>query len=1229
MSNSPDAATPAEQLPTPAARTAGDGNGEVTAAEFPVVGIGASAGGLSAFAKFLSSVQVDSGMAFVFVQHLAPHYESQLAQILAKESPLPVFEASDGMVIHPDHVYVIPPNTNMALAQGRLRMTPRVETNGAPQSIDHFMRSLAHDHASRAIGVVLSGTGVDGTMGMAAIKAGGGITFAQEPKSAEHGEMPASAISHGCTDYVLTPQEIAQELAAISRHPYLRSDAVRQDAEAFPSDDSYAGILAILKGASDIDFSLYRTSTIKRRILRRMALRGSTTPADYLAALTGDAQEKTALLKDVLITVTSFFRDRATFDALRELVFPALVQTGDAADAFRIWVVACATGQEAYSLAIELTEFFDGTPGHPRIQIFATDISDGSLATARTGVYPVSIASEVSPERLRRHFTRVNDGYRVNKTIRDMCVFARHDITADTPFSNIDLITCRNVLIYLTPALQARVIPIFHYTLRDGGILVLGNSETVGRSLDLFDPVDVKNRVYVKKPSPTRIHPPMFSSQRRLVPNTWLNTREPSRADLQRAADRIVLGRYAPAGVLVDEGLNIIQFRSKASSFLEPAQGEASLSLLKMVPFGLGQELKQAIAESKQLGVSVRRTSVRLRDDQRLRAIDFEISLVRLPGSAETSILILFEESAPKASATAPATATRTVEELPDAGDYARVKQELTAANDYLQALSEENNAVNDELRFANDEAVSSNEELRCTNEELQTAKEEVESANEELVTLNEELNQRNHDLTHLSDDLTNLLDAIDLPIVMLGRDLRIRRVTRAAEKTMRLTGVDIGRLVGGHDLGFPQQELAVIASEVMSTRKATDLEVKDRDGRWCSLRITPYRTEGDGVDGAVVTCIDIDAVKRTQEMLSRSGEFTKAIIETVRDPLLVLDADLRIHTANRAFLRVFGLTAETTIGMQIHGLGGGEWDIPELRRLLTALLSGSSAMDDFAVTHDFGHLGKRTMLLNARLLEETAPGASMIVLVIADVTAQKHLNDELTRASLDLRRSNADLDQFASIASHDLQEPLRTITSYTELLQRRLGDKLDERSRGFMDFVITGATRMRDLIQAILEYSRVGHQALKAVPVDATVLAQAALAGLERSIHEAGATIVCAALPCVVADPVLLTELFQNLVSNAIKFRVADRPSRVTIAGSQAGEEWLFSIADNGIGIRPADTERIFDLFQRLNATSQYSGTGIGLATCRRIVERHGGRLWVESTHGVGTTFHFSLPVR
>jgi two-component system CheB/CheR fusion protein len=1227
--------TPTSGLPAAAEESSESSGSRSNVPAFPVVGIGASAGGMAAFKSFLSALPVDSGMSFVIIQHLAPQHASQLTQLLAKECVIPVVEATDGVQIRPDQVYVIPPNVDMALSNGCLRMTPRESARGLHLSIDFFLRSLAQECPTCAIGVVLSGSGADGTLGLAEIKSAGGITFVQDPKSAESSEMPSSAILYGCADFILLPGEIAHEIVRMSRHAYLRDRTLGSVADPFPEDaDSYGQVLALLKDVSGIDFSLYRSSTIKRRIQRRMAMQGTSSLRTYTSSLQASPKELAALVKDVLINVTNFFRDQEAFEAIRTLVFPELVKFRNAGSAIRIWVVACATGQEAYSIAIALIEFFETARIHPSIQIFATDISETSLSAARAGIYPASIEAEVSPERLRRHFIKQGNSYRINKSIRDICVFARHDITADTPFSKIDFISCRNVLIYLTPALQMRVIATFHYTLRPSGFLLLGSSETVGRSGDLFEAVDAKNRVFLKKASGVRGNSPTFPAHRPLV--TAMASRVPTVGDLQRAADRIMLERFAPASVLVDDSLNVLQFRGNTKLYLQHPQGEASLNLMKMVHFGLAQELTTAIAEAKTTQATVCRQSIRLREEQRLRLIDIEVSSIRLPGSIDASLLVLFKESPESLSHTAEATtgASEIPSSFVETDAYRQLRQELQVSNDHLQALIAENSAVNDELRFANDEAFSSNEELRCTNEELQTAKEEFQSANEELTTLNEELR-------HSGDMAKAIVETVRDPELVLDAELRVQSVNRAFYRVFGHSHEDpIGEFIyrlGGEEWNIP--ELRKLLQEILlGGVPMDDFEVVHefaRIGRRVML-LSARLLQGSTGSGRMIVLAIVDITeqrrlaeeaRKIQEVLRQSGDLAKAIVETVHDPLLVLDAELRICTVNRAFFRVFDYVDADPTGELIYHLGDGEWDMPELRRLLEGILQGGPAMDDFEVSHNFARIGSRTMRLNARLLEGASGTARMLVLAIADVTVQKALSDALKNTSTELRRSNQDLNQFAMIASHDLQEPLRMISNYTDLLQKRLGDTLDAKSLQFFGFVIDGASRMRSLIHAILDYSHVGREEIRTQVIDIQEIIRATSLNLERKIHDASAKITCGAMPRITADPVLISQLFQNLVSNAIKFRAKDRPVQISIQSSESEEEWTFSVNDNGIGISAANIDRLFVLFQRLHTHNEYPGTGIGLATCKKIVERHGGRIYVESTLGVGSTFFFTIP--
>ncbi|HLP41553.1 MAG TPA: chemotaxis protein CheB, partial [Fibrobacteria bacterium] len=574
-------------------------------ATVPIVGIGASAGGLEAFTQLLAALPEQSGMAFVLVQHLEPRHDSLLTDILSKATRMPVVEVEDGMAVAADRVYVIPPNANMVLAQGVLRLSPRVESHGAHLSIDAFLNSLAQERGRLAIGVILSGTGSDGTLGLAEIKAAGGITFAQDRESAKFSEMPLSAVAAGFVDIVLPPGDIALELARVGKHPYLENSGSEDPEKAFEDPEGdLPRIIRLLRGSSGVDFTHYRGSTLRRRILRRMALVKKDTLAEYVKRLEGDSTEINALYQDILIHVTRFFRDPEAYRALEESVLPEIVKTKTSKDFIRIWVAGCATGEEAYSLAIAVCEFQDTLKERHELRIFASDISESpALERARAGVYSESIEQDVSPERLRRFFVKEARGYRINKEIREMILFAKHDVTSDPPFARLDLISCRNLLIYFSSPLQRRIIPSFHYALNPGGFLLLGNSETIGKDGDLFSPVDARHRIYVKKAASLRL--PNLVTKGKAAVHPWKNTgpvRIPAVAlDYQQAADRLALRTFVPPGVLVNKDMDVLQFRGRTSPFLAPPSGGTGLNIAAMAQETLSLEIRDAIGESLKL----------------------------------------------------------------------------------------------------------------------------------------------------------------------------------------------------------------------------------------------------------------------------------------------------------------------------------------------------------------------------------------------------------------------------------------------------------------------------------------------------------------------------------------------------------------------------------------------------------------------------------------------------
>ncbi len=846
---------------------------------FPIVGIGASAGGLEAFTQLLKSLPIDTGMAFVLIQHLAPNHKSLLADILSRQTQLPVSEVKDKTLVEQNHIYVMPPNTQMTIQSGVLMLTERTVAKGPFHPIDYFLRSLAADQGSGAIAVILSGADGDGSQAMEAIKSEGGITFAQDFASAKINSMPANAAATGLVDFVLPPEAIARELARIARDPTaLQMLNIPGEDLLSTENEALVSIYAQLQRAQGVDFTFYKQATLKRRIARRMVVQKASSLEDYMQVLKRVPEEVNALYNDILIHVTEFFRDADTFDNLKKHVFPLLMKDRALNDPIRIWVPGCATGEEVYSIGICLLEFLSLQSIQNPIQIFATDISDMPLKIARTAVYTERALKGVSIERLRKFFTPISGGYQVNKSLQDLCLFAKQNVAKDPPFSRMDLISCRNVLIYLGPELQKRVMPIFNYALKPTGLLVLGNSETLGAFTELFSPLDRNSKIYRKKTIPFGRHPlftktdyPVQKPEPKIVQPTDEGS---SRLSIQKEADRYVLEKYGPAAVIIDASMNIVEFRGPANQFLEVTSGAASLNLLKLAKEGLLSELRPAIHKAKNENVTVKSRESQISREGVFRNVTIEVIPLKHTPAQESYFMVVFEEIpsspivesktatlAPKNSGLQEYKAAWEVSEI----ENARLLKELTATKHYLQSTINDQEIVNEELKAANEEAISTNEEFQSANEELQTAKEELQSTNEETATLNDELQNRNLELTRLNDDLVNLMGGANVPIIILGRDHHIRRLTPAAEKLLNIAHLDIGRSIHELTLAISIPDLGGIVASVLTSLKVEQRELQDSHGHWYNMRIQLYKTLDEKIDGVVISFSDIQMAKERQ----------------------------------------------------------------------------------------------------------------------------------------------------------------------------------------------------------------------------------------------------------------------------------------------------------------------------------------------------------------------------
>jgi two-component system CheB/CheR fusion protein len=834
---------------------------------FPIVAIGASAGGLEAFSNLLRALPPEPGVALVFIPHLDPTHESAMVELLSRITNLSVFQAEEGMRVARNSVYVLPPNWDMTIRDGVLHLVKREAGPGHHMPIDNFFSSLAKDQKSNAIGVILSGTANDGTIGMSAIKRDGGTTFAQNLESAKYDGMPNSAVRAGVVDYILPPDRIARELIHLHQQEKHEAPGEPFDGKGRQLNE----IFRLLKSFSKVDFVDYKIGTIRRRILRRMNINQLTDLGDYVKLLRSDAHEVEALYRDVLINVTGFFRDPEVFESLRESVYPKIVAHHSPSLPVRVWVPGCATGEETYSHAISIVELLSELRIDVPVQIFGTDLSESAIQRARAGFYKQNIAAELSEVRLRRFFHKAPGGYQISKSIRDLCVFARQNVFSDPPFSRMDLISCRNVLIYLSPVLQKKVIPIFHYALKDSGFLLVGNSEgLLGVGAEIFDLVDRKSKIYQKKsvPSPVTfgmiIEEQAERAQEKHVQGGKDEEASKPPLDVQREADRLLLSKYVPSAVVVTDELEIVQSRGKTSRFLELPPGRVSLNVLKMARPGLLYELRTLLDKARKSSIPVTKEGIVMEDGTGNATLKVEVIPFRTPVRDRRHFLILFEETAAAGPVPEPKPTTRqSAKETKDAHEVVivRLKQELAGTKEYLQSIIESQEATNEELQSANEEIQSGNEELQSTNEELQTSKEELESANEELNTVNEEIQHRNQQLAQFSNDLINLLNSATIPMVMLGEDLHIRRYTPEAERVFGFSSHDVGKALSQLHLKLQIPHLDHWMLGVMRDITMRNEQVRARDGTFYKLRITPYRTLENKIDGVVVALLDITDV--------------------------------------------------------------------------------------------------------------------------------------------------------------------------------------------------------------------------------------------------------------------------------------------------------------------------------------------------------------------------------
>ena len=1213
-----------------------EGGGEPGLLECPVVGVGASAGGLEAYVELLAGTPADCGMAFVFIPHLSAEHKSHLVEILSRHTSMPVQEIAQRQLCEPNHVYVLPPNAHATISGGYLRLEPRPEGERIPRPIDHFFRSLAYDQKNHAIGVVLSGADADGSLGLKAIKGEGGITIAQTPDSARFSEMPRSGILVDHVDLILPPGRMGAELAEIGKQ--FRAPKVRplEDGQ-LPEDEEqqFAKLLSVLRGVSGLDFRNYKKTTLQRRLARRMMLKHIDSLAEYLRYVQARPDELRELQEDALINVTRFFRDPEVFEALKTDVFPQLFPNKQASEQIRIWSAGCSTGEETYSLAMMLLEYFANQPVEPSIQIFGTDASESSIERARAGIYSDSITTEVSPERLRRYFIKTATGFQVTKRVRDLCIFAKQDLCTDPPFSRINLISCRNVLIYLTAKVQDNIILTFNYALKPNGVLMLGSSESLGDHTDLFTPADRKNKFYTKANQGTRVPLGFLANAQLLsqyaspsVSQTFQVADGWGELELQRTTDRIVLARHAPPGVVINEKWDILQVRGQVSPYLRMAAGTASLNLQRMVNEGIAHTVREAVERAMEHDLPVQMEGARLQEDGWIRDVTVEVLPVHGVVARPRCYLVLFlptlvsGDSTAAKTVAAPENAASAEISRESQREIEQLRQDLSSGRAYLQSLIEERDARNQELTSAYEEVQSANEELQSTNEELETAKEELQSTNEELQTVNDELRDRNAALLQASNDLANLFNSINIPVVILGIDLTIRHFTPPTARMMHLRDTDIGRPISEIRLNLKLDAIEPLLQEVLDTLGTKEVEVQDRKDRWHILRIRPYRTAENKIEGLVLVLVDVDQVRRSEEAMREALDFAQTILECVQVPLVVLEEDLRIVKVNAAFCSLANAKAE---GLEHHSF-------PELSSMLWGLnlrsfLESRDVSGDAPTDFEHEDTRGRTFCFHVQVVKD---GRRLLLLTMEDITSRKEMETLLKREQERLRGQVEMTTEALGRTRDELSALTASLFASQEEERRRVARELhDDISQKLALLEIQSSELRKSLpneLQEVKTKLEAWSDRLGKLSEDVRLLSH----GLHPSmLDDLGLTPALRHMVEEFGEREKMPATFEAIgVVDQLSREVSTTLYRITQealrnVSKHAGKTHLrvtLMGVENAVRLTIRDLGHGFD-------TGERSRAGLGLLSMEERVRLVGGTLRVESEVSAGTTVEVEVP--
>jgi two-component system CheB/CheR fusion protein len=1235
--------------------------------DFTIVGLGASAGGVEAFQKFVTAIPKNSGMAYVLVLHLPTNHESLLPEILSKSTEIPVVEISDEGNMKPDHIYTIPENKILITVDGTLRLLPRDGETPVVYSIDIFFQSLGEIHENNAVGIVLSGTGTDGTLGLQAIKKCGGITFAQEPGSASFSEMPQSAIEAEAVDFVLSTEKMPEQLMKLQQA--VNKNYPDEDDKAIPRsyEEVLKQIIFLVRQHKGIDFSYYKESTLRRRIARRMGLCRYEDVTEYYDFLKTNKDELEMLLKDFLIPVTSFFRDSKTFQFLTERVFPHLLESKLSQSTIRVWVAGCSSGEEAYSIAISLHEFLARTAPEIKIQVFATDISESNIAKARSGAYNALDVQAIPPHLLDTYFTKIdNSTYQINKTIRNSCVFAVHNFLKDPPFSKIDLVSCRNVLIYMTTFLQKKALTTFHYALKEKGVLWLGKSETANVVSDLFTLISNHDKFFSRKYTTSHFTQDSHESmdETRNIKTDTIHTPLISQTDFQKNADDILLNHYTPPCVIVSDQNDIIHFRGDTSLFFMPSPGKASLNILKMVRKELAFDLRNLLHKAHVEKETVTKENILVKHGSDSYLVSIEV--IPLLQSVALHFLIVFNKRVilPVEQETYKRGVNKAKKSLAEL-HIEQLEKELAQIRQDIMNITESQEAANEELQNANEELLSSSEELQTLNEELETSKEELQSGNEELISMNQELINRQEHLSRTQGQLEDL----NKKLIIQNKAFE---GAQASSKMGSITwNLQTDEFTYSDNLfrifGYKPKEFAPTVKKLKSLVHPDDLPDIEKISKKLLVKkkISELSFRAYTKDGS------LKYIKGTGGVLNLGSEnmLVASLQDVTEDVLLSKNLQLReaqlsesqrmgkigsweidfttntIQWSDETY-RIYGYKPNEIV-IDFNTLGHVHPD--DIVKLRDAIEKSRTTGDAFETEYRrYDKQGILHYIYSKGDVRKDKKGAVIGMLCISiDLTElrlkeQKLLEtfQQLESKNIELEHSNAELASFSYIASHDLGDPLYKIEAFTERIM--LKEALSDTAKDYFTRIIRSTQRMKSLLADLLNFSRMTTDEAIFAKTDLNVLLDEARQSLSERIEDKRAVIESDTLPTLAIIPTQFYQLFTNLISNSIKYSKKDVPPHIAIKASlMSGEDindaraidskkyWKLSFTDNGIGFEQQYEHKIFELFQRLHGKTEYSGTGIGLTICRKVVQNHEGLIEVFGSSNIGATFNVYIPER